>query len=95
MLLLLMLLLLLLFKLLLLLKLLLMPKLLLMLKLLYNICRVPGFKPDILRPQTGVLPFSYTHTFILYQLSDVYRQIVRYSGCTYDSNTVYHKQQKL
>ena len=50
-------------------------KLLLMLKLLYNICRVPGFEPDILRPQTGVLPFSYTHTFILYQLSDVYRQI--------------------
>ena len=26
----------------------------------YNICRVPGFEPKILRPQTGVLPMSYT-----------------------------------
>ena len=25
----------------------------------YNICRVPGFEPKILRPQTGVLPMSY------------------------------------
>ena len=46
-------------KLLLLLKLLLMLlllKLLLQLKLLYNICRVPGFEPQI------VLPMSYTLT---------------------------------
>ena len=33
-----------------------------LLKLLYNICRVLGFEPEILRPQTGVLSMSYTHT---------------------------------
>ena len=35
--------------------------LLLLMKLLYNICRVSGFEPEILRMQTGVLPLSYTH----------------------------------
>ena len=45
----------------LLLKLLLMLKLLLLLKLNYNILREPGFEPEILRPQTGVLAMSYTH----------------------------------
>ena len=33
----------------------------LLLKQLYNICRVPGFEPEYLRPQTGVLPMSHTH----------------------------------
>ena len=42
--------------------LLMMMELLLLLKLLYNICRVSGFEPKILRPQTGVLPISYTLT---------------------------------
>ena len=32
-----------------------------LLLLLYNICRVPGFEPEILRPQTVVLPIIYTH----------------------------------
>ena len=42
----------------LLLKLLLMLQLL---KLIYNICRMLGFEPEILWPQTGVLPMNYTH----------------------------------
>ena len=38
--------------------------LLLLLKLHYNICRVPGFEPEILRPQTGLQSMSYTHLLL-------------------------------
>ena len=38
---------------------------LLLLKLLYNICRMPGFEPKILRPPTGVLPHSNIHSLNL------------------------------
>ena len=34
-----------------------------LLMLLYDICRVKGLEPKILRHQTGVLPMSYTHPF--------------------------------
>ena len=36
--------------------------LLLLLKLLYNICRVSGFEPEILGPQTGVSTFHKLFT---------------------------------
>ena len=39
---------------------------LLLLNLLYNICSVPGFEPEILRPPTGVL--SMSHTYVNAQL---------------------------
>ena len=42
---------------------------LLLLKLPYNIYRVPGFEPEILQPQKGVLPMSYTHSFTLHFLT--------------------------
>ena len=43
--------------------------LLLLLMLLYNICRLPGFEPEILRPQTGVLPISYDSPLSYFSLS--------------------------
>ena len=48
---------------------LLMLLMLLLLKLPYNIYRVPGFEPEILQPQKGVLPMSYTHSFTLHFLT--------------------------
>ena len=33
---------------------------LLLLKLLYNICKVPGFEPEYLRPQISVVPMIHT-----------------------------------
>ena len=36
----------------------------LLLKLLYNICRVSGFEPEILRQQTGVLPHIHTYVWM-------------------------------
>ena len=37
-----------------------------------NICRVPGFEPEILRSQTDVLPMSYTHPWELHSPLNVH-----------------------